>query len=83
MKAPVLAQDTPRPSSHRGDLPQRDKWQGIGDREIEDKGRGERNKGKGQRYLSQRELPLDREETGVAHRQRAVYEGKRGNSLLG
>ena len=28
-------------------------------------------------------LPLDREETDVAHRQMAVYKGKGGNPVLG
>ena len=28
-------------------------------------------------------LPLDREETDVAHRQMVVYKGKRGNPMLG
>jgi hypothetical protein len=28
-------------------------------------------------------LPLDREETDVAHRQMQVYKGKRGNPMLG
>lgn len=30
-----------------------------------------------------KELPLDREDTDVAHRQMAVYKGKSGSSMLG
>ena len=36
-------------------------------------------------YLSQRDkgLPLDREVTDITNRQVAVYEGRRGNPMLG
>ena len=71
----------PRPSSqHKGDLPQR-----AGDKrqrqEIEDEGEGEGNKG-GPR-VGDKGLPLDREETDVAHRQMAVYKGKGRKHMLG
>ena len=43
--------------------------------------------GQGERegYLPRRDkrLPLDREETGLAHRRKAVYKGKMGNPVLG
>ena len=44
-------------------------------------GRGEEGKG----YLPQRDkgLPLDREVTDITNRQVAVYEGRRGNPMLG
>jgi hypothetical protein len=53
-----------------------------------------REKGKGTREWQDRDicpwgggcghkgLPLNREETDVAHRKMAVYNGKRGNSML-
>ena len=34
-------------------------------------------------YVAVEGLPLDREETDVAHRKMAVYKGKRGNPVLG
>ena len=53
------------------------------EKEIENEREG--NKKKGQGYLSQRNkgLPLEKGETDVAHRQLAVYKGKRGNPVLG
>ena len=48
-------------------------------------GEEEGNKGEGNtEYLSWRDkgLPLDREETDVAHSKMAVYKGKRGNPVL-
>ena len=62
-------------------LLQRDKGRGIRDKDrrwrMRTEGKGTWEMGKG--YLSQRDkgLPLDREETGVDHRQMAVYKGKR------
>ena len=47
--------------------------------EIEDEGEGKGNQGRGR----SQGLPLDREETDVAHRKMAVYKGTRGNLLLG
>ena len=43
------------------------------------------DKGKGQRYLSQRDkgLPLDREATDVAPMQMVVYKGKGVNPVIG
>ena len=57
-------------------------------RELEtrtgDRGNGRRGREQG-RDLHQRDkgLPLDREETDMAHRQMVVYKGKRGNPMLG
>ena len=54
--------------------------------EIEDEGEGEGNKGEGRRVFVlewDKGLPLDREETDVAHRQMAVYKGTRRNLVLG
>lgn len=47
---------------------------------IEDEGEGERR----QRYLSWGDegLPLDREETNLAHRQMAAYKDDWGNPML-
>ena len=64
-------------------LPQRDKGQGIREKEREYKGE-EGNKGKGTGAFVpewDKELPLDREETDVAHKQVAVYKGKGGNPV--
>lgn len=86
-----LAQDTPRPSSqHKEDLfaPEKQKAENkketnTGDREWRN---GEGNKAeKGKRYLSleDKELFLDREKTGMAHRQMTIYKGKGGIHVLG
>lgn len=66
----------------------RDKGQRLRDKDRRGQGRrwkGIRKRGKGYFFLFQRSkrLPLDREETGVAARQMAVYEGKRGNYVSG
>lgn len=59
--------------------------------EIEDEGDGEENKGEGRKEAREmreeclsenKELLLDREETGQAHRQMAVHKGKRGNLMV-
>jgi hypothetical protein len=44
-----------------------------------------REKGKVEEYLSQvdKGVPLDIEQTDLAHRQMAVHEGKMGNPMLG
>jgi hypothetical protein len=62
-------------------LPQKEKLQGERQRqEIEDEGEGEEKE-----YLSlgDKGLPLEREETNLAHRRRAVYKGKRRGPVLG
>lgn len=60
--------------------------------EIEDEGDGEENKGEGRKEAREmreeclsenKELLLDREETGQAHRQMAVHKGKRRKPHLG
>ena len=48
---------------------------------IEEEGERERNKGRGRDICAKG--TKDREETGAAHRQMAVYKGKRGNPVLG
>lgn len=84
-----LAQDTPRPSSqHTGDLltPEGPRAENKRQRrEIEDEGEREENKGKGEGILAPEgpRIPLDREEEDKAHRQMAVYTGKRGKPVLG
>ena len=50
---------------------------------MREKGKGTREKGKG--YLPQKDrgLPLDREETDMAHRQMAVCKNEVGIPMLG
>ena len=47
--------------------------------------KGQREQGQGKGYFSLRHkvLPLDREKTGMAHREMVVYKGKRGKPVLG
>ena len=54
-------------------------------KETGHKGEREEYKGRGQGYLSQRDkgLPLDREETHIAHRQMSVCKGNGANLTLG
>ena len=50
------------------------------------RGRRESEQGRGEMGIcsgGDKGLPLDREETDVAHRQMQVYKGKRGNPMLG
>ena len=55
-------------------------WNKRQRQEIEDEGEGEEKE-----YLSlgDKGLPLEREETNLAHRRRAVYKGKRRGPVLG
>ena len=84
-----ISSEPPRPSSqHKGDsfAPERQRTGNKRQRqEIEDEGEGEGNKEKGAVVfvLEDKGLPLDREETDVAHRQLAVYKGTRGNAISG
>ena len=48
---------------------------------MREKEKGTREGGKGIFALEDKELPLDREETDVAHRQMAVYKGEMGNPV--
>ena len=50
-----------------------------------DEGEGEGNKGERKDVFVQEDkgLPLDNEETDVAHRQMEVYKGNRGSPVLG
>ena len=63
-------------------MPQRDKGQGIKDKDwrqrIRDKKKKKGTSERGKGCLPQRGkgLPLDREEMDVAHRQMALYKGK-------
>ena len=75
------SQNTPRPSSQRKDLfaPE---GQRVGNKrqiqKTENERVGERNKGEKKKYFPQRDkgLPLDKEETDIAHWQIEVYKGK-------
>ena len=63
-------------------LPQRDKGQGIRDKDRRQETR-ERGKGVCPDWRVDKGLPLDREEAGVAHRKMAVYKGTGRKSALG
>ena len=63
-------------------LPPRDRGQRIKKQRWDIEGDGEREQGIGLLVLEgDKGLPLDREETDVAHRKMAVYKGTRGNPL--
>ena len=83
-----MAQDTLRPSSqHKEIICYR--WT-----KGRDKGQRQENRVRGRRRREQREgtgmfvpewdkeLPLDREEADLAHRQMAIYKGTRGNPCM-
>lgn len=86
LKGLASDQDTPRTSSQHKDLFSSEE-QDIGNKrqrqklDIEEKGQWGRNKGRGKGYLSWG-LPLRREETDAAPRQKEFYRGKSGNLVL-
>lgn len=87
LKGLASEQDAPRSSSrHKEDLFSSEE-QDIGNKsqrqkiDIEEKGQWGRNKGREKGYLSWG-LPLGREETNTAHRQKEFYKGKSGNLVL-
>lgn len=56
----------------------------MGVRGLEDEGEGDRNKGEGKGiFILEDKGLLDREKTGLAHRNVAVYKGTRGKPKLG
>jgi hypothetical protein len=64
-------------------LSQRDRGQGIRDKNKNRKGRT-RERGKGTKDCPEdKGLPLDRKETGMAYRKMAVYKCIKGKPVLG
>lgn len=76
-------------SQHKGNqLAPEGQRSGIKTKTGDKEGEGKENTDRGEGAFfpdvgGDKGLPLGKEEVGVAHRQRAVYRGKKGNPMLG